>query len=264
MEYDFILRCSSISKVMGSSTRGKSLTDNQLIELQRLEGKRAIKRLTPKQEITYQDYKIRKEYKREYDISTGAMTYVANCVKKFFYKYQDQQLDNPKILKGHLNEEQNIKLYNDVFFTNYKKTQYRVVGEFLSGTNDMFNHKIRKVVDIKSAFTWNSFCALEEELEEHCKKSGYFLQGRGYMNLYDCDTFEVAHCMSTTPDHLIPLHEEDYSRHLVDINIPLESRITVVQIERDLEIEKEILYKVAECKRYANWYLSRLMNKNIA
>ena len=82
------------------------------------------------------------------------------------------------------------------------------------------------------------------------------------MNLYDCDTSEIAHCMSTTPDHLIDVYEDDYSRHIVDDSIPLEHRITVVSIERDLEIEKEILYRAAECKRYAKWYLSRLMKKN--
>ena len=144
-------------------------------------------------------------------------------------------------------------------FTDFEKNAIRLANKGISGEWDAADKTT--TLDIKSAWTWDTFCALESELKEHCEKSGYFMQGRGYMFLNNTEVFEVAHCMSTTPTHLIDMFEEDISRHIVSEDIPLEKRITIVSIERDFDKEKEILYKVNEAKRYAKWYFKQLIDK---
>jgi len=258
---DIMVRCSSISKIMGDSSRGKGLTDKQLKTLNEYEKriKENGKPLTVKQMATYNDFLIRKNWRPEYDLTDGAKTYVASQVKRIFYGFKSQNIQTPKTLKGQLNEDANIELYNDVFFTDYKKNTIRLANKGISGEWDAADKTT--TLDIKSAWTWDTFCALESELKEHCEKSGYFMQGRGYMFLNNTEVFEVAHCMSTTPTHLIDMFEEDISRHIVSEDIPLEKCITVVSIERDFDKEKEILYKVNEAKRYAKWYFEQLTKK---
>jgi len=246
---------------MGNSSRGKGLTDKQLQTLEKLEQKHkdnwAV--LTKKQYETLESYRIRKNWRPEYDLTDGAKSYVASQVKRMFYGFKSQNIQTPKTLKGQLNEDANIELYNDVRFTNFEKNTIRLADKGITGEWDAADKTT--TLDIKSAWTWDTFCALESELKEHCEKSGYFMQGRGYMFLNNTEVFEVAHCMSTTPTHLIDMFDEDISRHIVSEDIPLEKRITIVSIERDFDKEKEILYKVNEAKRYAKWYFKQLIDK---
>lgn len=258
---DIMIRCSSIYKIMGNSSRGKGLTDKQKEKLNYYE-KRIINKsrpLTEKQTAEYNNLIIRKNWRPEYDLTDGAKSYVASQVKRMFYGFKSQNVQTPKTLKGQLNEDANIELYNDVRFTNFEKNTVRLADKGITGEWDAADKTT--TLDIKSAWTWDTFCALESELKEHCEKSGYFMQGRGYMFLNNTEVFEVAHCMSTTPTHLIDMLEEDISRHIVSEDIPLEKRITIVSIERDFDKEKEILYKVNEAKRYAKWYFKQLIDK---
>lgn len=70
---DIMVRCSSISKIMGDSSRGKGLTHKQLKTLNEYEKriKENGKPLTVKQMATYNDFLIRKTGDQNTILQTG-------------------------------------------------------------------------------------------------------------------------------------------------------------------------------------------------
>ena len=79
--------------------------------------------------------------------------------------------------------------------------------------------------------------------------------------LYDVDAAQLAYCLVDTPEHLIPDWEEDIDKYFVS-HIDARLRVTTLDFERDKELEEQIKYKIAECKRYYNWYHEQFLNKN--
>ena len=50
-----------------------------------------------------------------------------------FYGFKSQNVQTPKTLKGQLNEDTNIELYNDVRFTNFEKNTIRLANKGITG-----------------------------------------------------------------------------------------------------------------------------------
>ena len=115
------------------------------------------------------------------------------------------------------------------------------------------------IVDIKSSFTKETFPATEEDIP----KTGYEWQGRGYMMLWGRSKFRLAYCLSSTPYELLH-YEKNLSLHIVEENVselPYEYRVTTKDFYRDFKKEELIVYKVKECRKYANWYFQKIVNK---
>jgi len=113
------------------------------------------------------------------------------------------------------------------------------------------------IIDVKTSWSMETFPATKEDAED----SAYEWQGRGYMHLYDRDSFEVIHCMvSTDPKDEFNLLSpwDNLSLHRVD-HIDPAKRITVVRYQRDLELELDMLTKL----RYASEYYAQVMNELI-
>lgn len=182
------------------------------------------------------------------DLSVGAMTYCKQLAKEFVYGFRATV--SAKVLeKGIEVEPDSIKLYNDVFFTNYSKNTERRSNEWLCGECDIYTGN--KVIDIKSAWSLSTFPALSEDVED----SDYEWQGRAYMMLWDAPEFELAYCMVNTPDHLIGF--EDPALHIVD-HIPPELRVTRCMYKRDMALEEKIKIKVDAANTYINRIIDRI------
>lgn len=126
-------------------------------------------------------------------------------------------------------------------------------NEFIQGTCDIDTGK--KIIDIKSSWDKKTFPKLPEKAYD----SDYEWQVRGYMWLYNRESAEVAHCLVSTPEHLLNDYD-NLTLHDCD-NIPIEKRITICKYERDLEKEAQIIEKVKECRRYAEYYLNKINHK---
>lgn len=185
-------------------------------------------------------------------LSKTAQSYIRDLAKQDFYGYETQ-LENKYLSKGIEMEDESIRLYNSVFFTDYTKNRVRLENDFITGEADIVANQI---IDIKSSWSLDTFPALPEDADV----KDYEHQVRGYMWLYDKPFAEVAFCLVDTPDDI--LNEWDnWNIHKVS-HIAPEHRVTIVKFERDLEWEKECAERCQASIEYYTQYINKLNEKN--
>ena len=86
------------------------------------------------------------------------------------------------------------------------------------------------------------------------------MQLRGYMMLYNRSKASVCYCMVSTPEGLTMY--ENKLLHEVDHIDPF-ARVTMLSIERDLEIEKQIEERCKLAIDFYYDYIRQLSNKNV-
>jgi hypothetical protein len=173
-------------------------------------------------------------------LSTGAKTFLKSLAKEYLFGYH-AVITTKYMEKGLAVEQESIDLYNSVFFTNHKKNTERRENEYLTGECDIFTGK--RIKDIKSAWSLDTFPAFSEDAHD----SLYEWQGRAYMHLWDCEEFELAYCLVSTPEELIRYEQRDL--HIVD-HIAPELRVTSLVYKRDLALEKKIETKCKAAQKY--------------
>ena len=178
--------------------------------------------------------------KKDQDLSAGAITYCNNLAKQFVYGYKDD-INSKYLDKGNICEDDSIRLYNDVFFRNYKKNTERRENEYLTGECDIYTGT--GIIDIKTSWSLKTFPALKM----YAHDTGYEWQLRAYMMLWGVDTAQLAYCMVNTPVEIIGW--EDESMHYVD-NIPPELRITTVSYARDESLESKMKVKIVSAQSH--------------
>ena len=187
------------------------------------------------------------------ELSVGAKTYIIKAAKEFIYGY-DEKVSSKYMDKGIRCEDESIALFNSVMLTSYEKNTERRENEWITGEADIV--ATHKIVDIKTSWCVTTFPVLAELGED----KGYEWQLRAYMMLWDKPYAEIAYCLVSTPDDLIGW--EAPSLHLVD-HIPRDLRVTVVQYERDAELEEKIKVKVAAAREYYTQVIHQITNQHI-
>lgn len=202
-------------------------------------------------------YRIMGTGKNGEKLTQTAKSYIQTLVKEKVFNYSSY-FESKYTEKGTFVEDESIKLFNTVFFTEFEKNELRLKNDFISGECDILD--LDTVTDIKSSWNKETFPATPQEAEKAVKKSGYDWQGRGYMWLYDRPFFQVAYCLVDTPDFLLE-YENNIKAHLVS-DIPPEYRVTTYTIKRDHKKEEAIKDTVLACRAYANEYYKQIINKN--
>ena len=252
MNFDnMLIRCSALGNVTGAG-RTIGLTDAMKKELLELQEKL---KLTPKQEEKMNELIERSKCKAEFSLSEGAISWVENEVEQAIYKF-DEEINQEQMEKGEIVEPKSIELYNHVFDKGFEKNTVFKKNDWIRGTADIVGKNI--IVDIKSSWSLLTF----PKLPKYAKNYIYEMQVRGYMMRWEKGFGEIAHCMVDTPDHLIA-HKFNLNLEIHKVrDIPKELLVTVVKLERDLDIEEKIKEKVLECRRYANFYANNILSKN--
>jgi len=178
-------------------------------------------------------------------LSVSAKTALRKMAKEAMYGF-NKVVTAKTMDKGIMCEQDAIDLYNMVFFSSHEKNTVRLSNEYVSGECDILVPS-QKVIDIKNAWSLDTFPATNDEVQAIAKDSGYDWQGRAYMWLYDVPLFELAYCMVSTPDDLIRFEQPEL--HYVD-HIAPELRVTRIFIERDKEAEDKIKHKVTLAREY--------------
>lgn len=181
-------------------------------------------------------------------LSVGAKTYIKKLAREFVYNFEED-ISSKYMDKGIIVEDAAIALYNRVFFTDYKKNEERKTNDWITGECDIYTGK--KIIDIKSSWSLATFPVLSEDGID----KQYEWQGRAYMMLWDCDYFENAYCMVSTPEELLRYDQEDL--HYVD-NIDESLRVTITPYERDLKLEEQIIINCEAAQNYFNEVLERI------
>lgn len=182
-------------------------------------------------------------------LSNGAKTALTTFAKEIIYRYH-KSVDSKEMDKGIQCEQDSIDLYNRVFFTRHTKHAGRVENDILSGECDIWIPG-EATKDIKTSWSLDTFPALSSD----CHDAMYEWQGRAYMQLYDVPQHEVAFCLVSTPDDLIPRWEQT-DLHKVD-HIDPAMRVTRIVYKRCPVLEQKMITK---CKA-AQAYLTELVER---
>ena len=173
-------------------------------------------------------------------LSVGAKTAIEKMAKEFVYGF-DKVITSKYMDKGIQVEDASIDLLNSVLFTSYAKNTERKSNDWITGECDIFTGN--SIIDIKSSWSLDTFPALCAQGEDKT----YEWQLRAYMWLWDVDKAQIAYCLVSTPDALIGY--EDRQLHEVE-HISPELRVTLVNYERDKELEERIKIKVEAARDY--------------
>lgn len=188
-------------------------------------------------------------------LSETAKSEMIKLAKEDFYGY-NTEMTNKYVQKGIEVEDKSIELLNAVKFANYTKNKVRLENEFITGECDINDEINDEIIDIKSSWSLETFPALPSDINI----KDYEMQLRGYMMLYNRSKASVCYCMVSTPEGLTMY--ENKSIHEVD-NIDPFARVTMLSIERDLEIEKQIEERCKVAIEFYYDYIRQLSNKNV-
>lgn len=188
-------------------------------------------------------------------LSETAKSEMIKIAKEDFYGYSSQ-MTNKYVEKGIEVEDKSIELLNTIKLANYKKNDTRLENDFLTGECDVNDEVNDEIIDIKSSWSLETFPALPSDINI----KDYEMQLRGYMMLYGRSKASVCYCIVDTPDELCKY--ENQTLHKVDHIDPF-ARVTMLSIERDLEIEKQIEERCKVAIEFYYDYIRQLANKNV-
>ncbi len=184
-------------------------------------------------------------------------TYVMEKAKENHYGIRPN-FSNKYTEKGLMNENKGIDLVNMVRFMDFKKNSKRLTNDYITGECDINGDD--RIIDIKCSWSFDTFPCFKEEAFKQVKKSGYDWQMVGYMWLYNKQKAEVIYCLTSTPVELLGYNDEPLL-HNVD-HIDPADRLTSVTVERNLELEEQIIEKYEMANTYFKECLAELNNKH--
>lgn len=180
--------------------------------------------------------------KAEGPLSVGAKTHIRSLVSQAIYGV-DFEVSSKEMEKGILVEPDSIALLNRVRGLSLVKNTERRSDAWITGECDLFDASARRGHDLKSSWSVASFpIALVD-----CVDKLYEWQMRGYMRLWDADSWEVNYALITTPEHLT--RWEPASMHFVD-HIPEHMRLTTWTVTRDPKLEAAMVEKIRAARDY--------------
>ena len=270
-EMNLIVRCSELHKLM-TKAQGKSPRDKYTDAIDSLHKKeQRLKSMNPETKTASDlregvkklkaEIKALKPYKDDLLLSDTCRTWLKEKAAEHVYGYKIQ-IENKYLSKGIMVEDDSIELLNSVFFTDYQKNTERknatVNGvEWLTGECDIDTGE--EIRDVKSSWSLETFPKFKEDAEKKVKASGYDWQMRGYMLLWDHRQAVVDFCLVDTPPELLSDYD-DWDLHEVD-HIEPSKRITSVLVERDLDLESEMIERYTFANRFYKECIVELINK---
>lgn len=200
------------------------LTEKQIITFDGFIAKtKEGKDLTPTQAKEYERLKALKDAPPE--LSDTAKTFMRELWlwhKKGIYT----EIKSKYLEKGIYAETEAIKLLVDVEKKYYKKNLIRKDNGVLTGLPDIIYKKL--VIDTKCCWNANTFMA--SKLTDL-----YEWQGRVYMELFDCDEFELKYCLVDCPPHIyeFELYKFKMAKNIIDDTIP-EAKAMIANFRKTL------------------------------
>lgn len=180
--------------------------------------------------------------KSEGPLSVGAKTYIRELVAQELFGVEFE-ISSKYIEKGNLVEPDSIALLNRVRGLALEKNTERRRNDFITGECDLYDPDRRCGHDLKSSWSVQTFPICTTD----CEDKLYEWQMRGYMALWDADSWEVNYALVNTPEHLIGY--EPLPLHVVS-HIPEHMRLTTWPIYRDPLKEAAIWEKVGHARAY--------------
>lgn len=180
--------------------------------------------------------------KAEGVLSKGARTYIRTLAAQVIFGV-DFEITGKELEKGIRMEPEAIALLNRVRGLSLQKNTERRTDGFLTGECDLFHAPARRGHDLKCSWSMKSFPLLEEAAYD----VDYEWQTRGYMRLWDAESWEVNYALLDTPEDLIGYEPQNI--HFVSF-LPEHMRLTSWTVRRDRELDEQIDEKVRAARDY--------------
>lgn len=180
--------------------------------------------------------------KAEGELSVGAKAYIRELAQQEIFGI-DFEFSSKETQKGVEVEGDAIALLNRVRGLSLVKNTERKSNGLLTGECDLYDAAARKGYDLKCSWSAKTFPGWIRD----CEDKLYEWQMRGYMMLWDADSWEVAYALVDTPERLIGY--EPLQMHVVS-HIPEHMRLTGWIIQRDESKEQDIARKVQAAQAY--------------
>ena len=201
-----------------------------------------------------------KKVKNVVILSSTCKTWVKEQAKEFFYGYKSE-IKSKYFDKGHKNEQAAIDQLNYRDGTDYVKNEQRKTNSWLTGECDIDDKGNKTIIDIKNAWSIETFPSLVSDVDEKAKESGYVDQQKGYLILWKYKRAFVAYCFTETPENLLnSFDNKEIHRHNLKLNV--RKYITMsneIVLEDGYEAEAKRRHKYAQI--YYNEVLTELRAK---
>jgi hypothetical protein len=223
-------------------------------------------KLTDKQAITRDELIVKRD--APYQLSAGARTLVEKAIEQDIWGYSPSFFSK-ETTKGNMVEDESILLYNRLNFTNYRKLEekdafYSVSHSCLSGHPDIVDIHSKKVVDIKSPWSKDTF----PKTIEKGMSSQYEWQVKQYLYMITKQTDvhwqhgEIAYMLVNTPEDLLTDLDDDELHYMEDLPDMLRQTIVPVELtSADIrKIDERLEAAVEYSKKYAEqWKLQEII-----
>lgn len=197
-------------------------------------------------------------------LGEGAKTLIEEAIDEVVYDYK-VSFSTREMTKGTDVEDESIDIYNRIFFTDYRKMEefddhFSLKFLFASGHPDIVDCERLKVIDIKSSWSKKTFP------KRPPKNPAYEWQVKMYLYMLTKKTGnhwangEIAYILTTTPEELMPEHEDD-SLHYMDA-LDDNLRATIVKIELTEDDIKHMDARMFAAEMHAKEYVNFLTTKN--
>lgn len=231
MFQDYRFRPSEVGRLMTGLNKG--LTEKQIELFTELHDKMKSGKITDKQIVTYGQLLEKKNQKPQ--LSVGAKSFIEEKHKEVLFG-KSKDITNKYLSKGIEVEEFSITLYSEVTKKLYLKNKETFKNDFLIGTPDNVQGKIR---DIKSSWDFTTFPIHETEIPNQL----YYWQLQAYMDLTNLNESELIYCLVDTPLQIIEDEKRRVSWKLGYIDLPddlseeIENNLTYSKIPKELRVK---------------------------
>lgn len=179
---------------------------------------------------------------KEGPLSVGAKTFVRELAAQEIFGVEFE-FSSKETEKGIEVEPDGIALLNRVRGLSLVKNTERRNNGWWTGEADLFHAAARSGHDLKCPWSIRTFPITVAD----CEDKIYEWQMRGYMPLWDADSWEVNYALVNTPERLIGF--DPLQLHVVD-HIPEHLRLTTWVVKRDAAKEAAMVEKVRAAREY--------------
>lgn len=197
----FKCRCSAINKLLTNGAAGRQITENQSVELKKLEEK---EKRTPVQEAEMLRLQQLKANSGKVVLGDTAIEYLMEVYAmetEGMISLNRESLDVMPIRKGKIGEKEAGLLLSVVDGEMYQSHKERIFNDYLSGEIDFYLggsiYAAKNITDIKNSFDYPTYLKkLHTGLE-----NGQTEQLQGYGDISTSQELYIANCLvSFTPD----------------------------------------------------------------
>ncbi len=218
---NYLFRCSSLGKLMTGVKIGLTQKQEELFLQYEARYNGEGKPLTDNQKGVF--FELGAKMNATPKLSQTTKSYLEQLYLEETYGRR-KDISNKFMSKGTAVEEESITLYSEITGELFVKNEKHFSNEFIKGTPDNKQGKIR---DIKSSWDLFTFPMFETEI----KNADYKWQLLGYMDLTGLKEAELIYCLVDTPWMLIDDEKRRFSWKNGYIDLPEEEE---VRIEKEM------------------------------